>query len=356
MRCSCSPSTGTICALGVRRTAHTDASFTENFYGLKRRRRPAVSTKRVEAAVSHQALQASQRLRPREVNLSLLVLIGLPYLETKLTQYWEHLGGGVGTDDLLGDEPDQATFRGTDTDTSLRRRWEDAFRKGYPYAQVAYQLWMLAYNIGYLFNRMPYWRPWYRWMRVDIRRMQGDEQPLVAASDRPLPPLTKFPMLFSALLARRGAAFVFEMLKYALPASIFFFKFLEWWYSPNNPRRRRSDDDDASPRAQVKPPAPLQPSDDGAMVERPPTWKDPRILTSGVPDAALFADEDAPAALLHNSCPLCGVAPIQNPCVLATGYAFCYTCANDYVDKFHRCPVTLAPLPGGIEQVRKVLV
>ena len=92
------------------------------------------------------------------------------------------------------------------------------------------------------------------------------------------------------------------------------------------------------------------------MVHHPPGWTDAQILTRGLPDAGLFADEEAPAALLHNGCPLCGAAPIQNPCVLATGYACCYTCAHAYVDKYHRCPVTLAPLPGGIEQIRKVLV
>ena len=335
--------------------AYADASFTENFYGLMRRRRPAVSTKRVESAVSHAALQASQQLRPWEVRVSLLFLVGLPYLDTKLTQYWEHLGGGAGADDLFGEESEQATFRAP-SQPSLRQRWEDAFRKGYPYVQVVYQLWMLAYNIGYLFNRTPYWRPWYRWMRVDIRRMQGNEQPLIARAERPLPPVTQFPLLFSALVARRGVGFVFEMLKYALPASIFFFKFLEWWYSPSNPRRRRGDDGNDGTAAPVKPPAPLHPSDDGVMVHHPPGWTDAQILTRGLPDAGLFADEEAPAALLHNGCPLCGAAPIQNPCVLATGYACCYTCAHAYVDKYHRCPVTLAPLPGGIEQIRKVLV
>ncbi|WFC96474.1 ubiquitin-protein ligase peroxin 12 [Malassezia brasiliensis] len=297
-----------------------NASFTENFYGLMRRRRPAVSAKRAASAVSHSTLLASQRLRTREVRASLVYLVVLPYLGTKLTQYYEHLGGGTGVDDVLLD--DAPTLRRDAPD--LRARIEDAFRKGYPYAQVAYQLWMLAYNIGYLFNRTPYWRPWLRWMRVDVRRMRGDEEPHTQAA-RALPSPWRAPLLFTVLLTRRGAGLVFELLKYALPASIFFFKFLEWWYSPSNPRRRRGDDGAGTGGAPVQPPAPLRPSDAGVMTHRPPTYQDAHILTRGLPDAGLFADDEAPPALVHNVCPLCGAAPIQNACVLGTGYAFCYT-------------------------------
>ncbi|WFD45234.1 ubiquitin-protein ligase peroxin 12 [Malassezia psittaci] len=332
-----------------------NSSFTENFYGLLRRRRPAVSTKRVESAVSPAALQASQRLRPRETNWSLLFLVGLPYLDTKLSQYWEQIGGGTGTDDLFSEESSTAQFRSQQV-LDTRQQLKDLFRKGYPYIQVAYQLWMLAYNIGYLFGRTPYWRPWYRWMRVDIRRLQGNEQVILSPKKRPLPPISQSPVLFTALLAQRGAGAVFEALKYALPASIFFFKFLEWWYSPNNPRRRRGDDGDSETHTPIKPPAPLLPKDDGVINHPPAGYKDAYVLTQPNPEASLFADEEPSTSLVHNVCSLCGAAPIQNPCVLATGYAFCYTCAHAYVDKYHRCPVTLTPLPGGIEQIRKVLV
>ena len=68
-----------------------------------RRRRPAVSAKRAASAVSQSTLQASQRLRTREVRASLVYLVVLPYLGTKLTQYYEHLGGGAGADDVLLD-------------------------------------------------------------------------------------------------------------------------------------------------------------------------------------------------------------------------------------------------------------
>ena len=337
-----------------------NATFTENFYGLARRRRPGVSTDKTASAVSPATLRASQVLTPRQINLSLFFLIGLPYLSAKLNDYWEHIGGGVDddSDDIFGDAQPRAAASSLSRTRETRwqrakRQFEDAFRKGYPYAQVLWQLWMLKYNIGYLFGQSPYWRPWLRLLRVDVRRVQGDEQPLVATASRALPALTERPGLFAALLLRKGVASVFELLKYALPASIFFFKFLEWWYSPSNPRRRGGGGSGSAGEApaQIDPPRVLLPHSRGCAAVHPDTWKDPQVA-SGLPESVRGS---AGVPLLHNACPLCGAAPIQNTCVLATGYAFCYTCAHSYVDKWHRCPVTLMPLPGGVEQLRKML-
>mgnify|MGYP001564304053 FL=1 len=45
----------------------------------------------------------------------------------------------------------------------------------YPYANVSYELYLLAYNAGYLFEKTPYWRPWLSWMSVEVRRMSGED-------------------------------------------------------------------------------------------------------------------------------------------------------------------------------------
>lgn len=49
------------------------------------------------------------------------------------------------------------------------------FRKGYPYLGAVSQLWLLSYNVAYLFDRTPYWRPWLQAMRVDIRRVGAED-------------------------------------------------------------------------------------------------------------------------------------------------------------------------------------
>jgi hypothetical protein len=51
----------------------TDASFAENFYGLKRRRRPFIETERARAAVG--GVPVEEKLRDREVWRSLIVLV-----------------------------------------------------------------------------------------------------------------------------------------------------------------------------------------------------------------------------------------------------------------------------------------
>jgi hypothetical protein len=50
-----------------------DASFSENFYGLKRRRRPYIETERAKAAVGQ--VPAGEKLRSSEVWKSLVFLV-----------------------------------------------------------------------------------------------------------------------------------------------------------------------------------------------------------------------------------------------------------------------------------------
>lgn len=90
-----------------------DASFSENFYGLKRRRRPWVETVRTRAAVG--GIPTEETLRRGDIRRSLLLLVrspayliykvssslkvGLPYLRAKAQDYYEELGGGVTLED-----------------------------------------------------------------------------------------------------------------------------------------------------------------------------------------------------------------------------------------------------------------
>jgi hypothetical protein len=50
-----------------------DASFSENFYGLKRRRRPWVETVRAQAAVG--GIPPEEKLQNRDIQRSLLFLV-----------------------------------------------------------------------------------------------------------------------------------------------------------------------------------------------------------------------------------------------------------------------------------------
>lgn len=381
------------------------SSFAENFYGLRRRRRPGLSRSGVGATATAVTVAKSERLRKREIRLSLLFLVGLPYVGAKLEDLWERNGGGLtNTANLFGEEA-SATTRFNDpsiTSLPLRQRLASLgmewFKSSYPYLRTAYQLWLLTYNVRYLFDKTPYWRPWFSLMRIDVRRVGPNDGPRKPLLPTKWPSLVRQPGRFLAKLLSLTPGVTFEALKYALPASIFFFKFLEWWYGADNPRRRRnhsttlastsaSNGEEATP-ATLNPPTPLHPDLVhgllGSHIPDPiaqtlPTYKLPQIfaLSATLLDQLNHPSSTTPPKphllkskhnakgqaepqsearkLIHNSCPLCGAMPINNPAVLPSGYVFCYTCAFNYVQTHASCPVTNAPVPERKDALRKVL-
>ncbi|PWN45466.1 hypothetical protein IE81DRAFT_191738 [Ceraceosorus guamensis] len=365
------------------------SSFAENFYGLRRRRRPGLSSSRSKAfstGSTRTSLARYEKLRSREINLSLFLLVGAPWIKSKLHDYWESIGGGAPQGGLFDDEDEQGDSGGaarrfagtaqTSRTEQLRELFRKCFRSGYPYVGAGYQLWLLSYNVAYLFDRTPYWRPWLQAMRVDVRRVSAEDYP---ASPPLLPPdmpnPLRSPISFALALLRASPFIFFEALKYALPASIFFFKFLEWWYSADNPRRRRGGSRGGGGGAAANGgpagadgdlplfpgPKPLLPHPQGCLYKRDPAYKQPLISTTrAAPTRKVDKDgrrvlKETKDVLLHNACPLCGSTPINNPCVLPTGYALCYTCAHGYVDEHSRCPVTLVEISGGTADLRRVL-
>lgn len=163
-----------------RHYLHTwGSSFAENFYGLRRRRRPGIATPRAKTASSARSTQqVMEALRPVDIHVSLFTLVALPYLQAKLHDLWEREGGGVDAEHgagLFGDdeEPGRRAFVEQDATRTakLRLLLKTCFRKGYPYVGTAWQLWLLSYNVRYLFDKTPFWRPWLRLLRMDIRRV-----------------------------------------------------------------------------------------------------------------------------------------------------------------------------------------
>ncbi|KAK0548080.1 ubiquitin-protein ligase peroxin 12 [Tilletia horrida] len=409
------------------------SSFAENFYGLRRRRRPAITTDRAKAAGaarsgsssrldgSRQGVALQEKLGRREIYLSLLFLVGLPYLSGKATDYWERIGGGLdasgGDAALFGDEDGEAANTGSrlrfadDEDESAGSRRAklvarakqlatSTFRRGYPHVSALYQLWLLGYNVSYLFDKTPYWRPWFSLMRVDVRRMGAEDYPPTPPLIPPnLPMPFRHPVSFTLGMLRSAPFIFFESLKYALPASIFFFKFLEWWYSPDNPRRRRGgggaapggeaggfgQEDQEGGVGQADgdaplfgPPRPLLPVQKGVVYQPDPSKfvhplitvasSDPldpsnRILTQSLLPSSIGKGKNAAvpgpklmrAPLVHNACPICGTTPVNNPAMFPTGYVACFLCAQDYLESQSRCPVTRERVRGGVSALRKVL-
>ncbi|KAH9062010.1 cyclin-dependent protein kinase inhibitor [Lactarius vividus] len=283
-----------------------NASFSENFYGLKRRRKPLIETERARAAVG--GVPVEEKLRDREVWRSLVVLIGLPYLRAKAQDYYEDLGGGS---DLLDDGARQVQAL---TEEGFRGRLRRLYKWTYPRINLAFEGWLMAYNVAYAFERTPFYRPWLSWVGVDLRRLGIEDLRAAAAMGDKVKPQEKNGRLTSVLrrLLLTSPRLLLDSLKLLLPTAIFFIKFLEWWYSPSSPARVLS----TSPLGPAIPP--------------------PRLLPphpKGIPvDPTKFGH-----------CPLCQ-STISNATALPSGYVFCYRCAFSHVEKHGTCPVTLLPV------------
>ncbi|KAI0285103.1 hypothetical protein BGY98DRAFT_930604 [Russula aff. rugulosa BPL654] len=151
------------------------ASFAENFYGLKRRRRPFIETERARAAVG--GVPVEEKLRDREMWRSLIVLVGLPYLRAKAQDYYEDLGGGTDVPDDGGHTIPALTEEASliwCTNT-LKGRLRRLYKRTYPFVNMAFEGWIMAYNVAYAFERTPFYRPWLSWVGVDLRRMSVED-------------------------------------------------------------------------------------------------------------------------------------------------------------------------------------
>ncbi|KZT12790.1 uncharacterized protein LAESUDRAFT_668757 [Laetiporus sulphureus 93-53] len=296
------------------------ASFSENFYGLKRRRSPLFEAERARAAVP--GILEEEKLREREIRRSLIFLIGLPYLRTKAQEYYEDLGGGIQSEDI---EESLATRQARAlSEQTLTGRLRRMYKTIYPFLNTTFEVWLLVCNIAYLFDQTPFYRPWLSWIGVDLRRVSIHD--LRAAQQLPKPKLdaTQAQSIFTRLrrLLTASPRLLVDSFNVILPTAIFFVKFLEWWYSPSSPARALS----TSPLGPaIAPPKLAHPHPQGIQV-------DPKA---------------------YGICPLCHGA-FANATALPSGYVCCYRCAYEYVEKHGKCPVTL--LPARVWQLRKILV
>ncbi|KAF9452150.1 cyclin-dependent protein kinase inhibitor [Macrolepiota fuliginosa MF-IS2] len=296
-----------------------NASFSENFYGLKRRRRPFIETERTKAAVG--GVPQGEALRGPEIWRSLVYLVGIPYLRAKAHDYYEELGGGVSSDIL--DEGMNTRQLRTLTEDSFKGKLRRVFKATYPWLNTSFEAWLLAWNVAYLFDKTPFYRPWLSWIRVDLRRLGVEDfRAASLAAQKKLSPAQNLGLIVQLRqLLSNSPRLLLDSLRLLLPTAIFFIKFLEWWYSPNSPARSLN----TSPLGPaIPPPRMLSPHPQGLQVDR----------------------------TAYGVCPLCR-KHINNATALPSGYVFCYRCAYDFVDKQGKCPVTL--LPTRTWQLRKVL-
>ncbi|KAI8822974.1 Pex12 amino terminal region-domain-containing protein [Fimicolochytrium jonesii] len=291
-----------------------DASFAEHFYGLRR----------ISANFKQRANKNVPRLDAAQCWRSLFMLVGLPYIKTRLDEAYEKVSGGAGSR-IFGDVFAEDGFEAVARDEPWKARWEKrikrAFRTGYPFANAGYQMLIFVYQIGYMYGKTDYYSPWLHLCGLQVRRLSMKDYRDQEERDRlareqtnaMLSRSSKVSMMrhMLAMFLTRGL----DLLKYALPMSIFFFKFLEWWYSSEYHKQ-------VGKKPIPPPPEKVEPNPKGL-----PLPDDPTI------------------------CPICS-QPRTNPTMVPSGYVYCYPCIFRWIEEKQECPVTL--MPTNIEQLRKI--
>jgi len=202
----------------------------------------------------------------------------------------------------------------------LYRRWlRKLFLTCYPVLNATYEGLFFLYQLMYLYDKTQYYTPFLHLQKLALKRLTLKDMEIQADArvqrrKLRLHMLDNYPLASFLRALVNGTNIVLDYSKYILPASIFFFRFLEWWYSENR----------------IVPPA----------LPTPPPPPPPLKVAEG-----LHLPED------KTLCPLC-LSPRTNPAMASSGYVFCYPCIFNYVQRHEKCPVTF--LPTTQAQIRKI--
>ncbi|RZC22405.1 Peroxisome biogenesis protein 12 isoform C [Glycine soja] len=291
----------------------TDASFSESLYGL--RRRPAnIALKNDDATTT---TTSSSALRRRQRVLSVVFLVVLPYLKSKLHSIYNRerearlqatLWGDEtqGFDDGRGDYSPVSTLT-SDAAASISMRIANRVQRivgfCYPWLHASTEGLQFAYQLLYLLDATGYYSLALHALGIHVCRATGQE--LMDTSSR----ISKMrnrererlrgPQWLKTL---QGALLScsYTVLDYAqtgLIAAVFFFKMMEWWYQSAEERM-------SAPTVYPPPPPP------------PP----PKVAKEGIP---LPPD--------RTICPLCSQKRVNPSVVSVSGFVFCYACIFKYI-------------------------
>ncbi|CAM4573356.1 peroxisome assembly protein 12 [Lepidochelys kempii] len=263
------------------------ASFSENFYGLKR----------IAVGDSKGLYQlASAGLPKKEHWKSILLLVLIPYLKTKL----EKLVSSLREEDEYAIHPPSSSWK----------RFYRAFLAAYPFVNMAWEGWFLSQQLCYILGKAQHHSPLLalagvRLVRLTAEDIQVLEQKLAAATASQQPAHSIKEQVQSAVKKALGG--VALSLSTSLSVGVFFLQFLDWWYSSENQETIKS------LTALPTPP--------------PPVHLDHGTGSPLVPK-------------LKTVCPLCRKIRANDTVLSTSGFVFCYRCVYTYVKSHQRCPIT----------------
>ncbi|XP_062144740.1 peroxisome biogenesis protein 12 [Alnus glutinosa] len=319
----------------------TDASFSESLYGL-RRRAVRIKVKKDDVQLNSADEIHHSGLRKRQKVLSVVFLVVLPYLKSKLysiynkerearlqASLWGHGDERFDDTDYIDGREDSLVSRGNlDIEASIRTRLTKRIHKilgaCYPWLHASSEGASFAYQLLYLLDATGFYSVGLHALGIHVCRATGQE--LMDTSSRISkirsrererlrgPPWLK--ALQGALLSC-----LYTSLDYAqtgLIAAVFFFKMMEWWYQSAEERM-------SAPTVYPPPPPPPPPK---------------------------AAEEGIPLPPNRTICPLCSQKRANPSVVTVSGFVFCYACIFKYVSQYKRCPTTL--MPTTVDHIRRL--
>ncbi|NXO71890.1 PEX12 protein, partial [Phainopepla nitens] len=264
--------------------ARCSASFSENFYSLKR----------IPMGDGRQHPLATAGLPKRQHWKSLLLLVLVPYLKGKL----EKLVSSLREEDEYSIHPPSSSWK----------RFYRAFLAAYPYVNMTWEGWFLIQQLCYILGKAEHHSPMLKLAGVRLVRLTAED---IQALEKKWAETTSsqthsFPSRVQWALRRALGSIAFS-LSTGLSVSVFFLQFLDWWYSSENQETIKS----------------------LTALPTPP----PPVHLEQEPSLALLPS-------LRSVCPLCRRVRVNATALATSGFVFCYRCAYGYVRAQQRCPVT----------------
>uniref|UniRef100_A0A8D3B4M6 Peroxisome assembly protein 12 n=1 Tax=Scophthalmus maximus TaxID=52904 RepID=A0A8D3B4M6_SCOMX len=277
--------------------SHCSASFSENFYGLKR-------------VTAGRGLPVHLGLHGKSHWRSLLLLCLVPYLRTKLEA-------------TLAQQRDEEDFSIQLARTRTQRLYRAAVA-AYPYVSSAWQAWVFCQQLLFIFGASKTHSPLLWLARVRLARLNARD-----IKDMELKTSNTDNLADKSLVQRawwlmsQAARGVAVSLSTSLSLGVFFLQFLEWWYSSDNQSTLKT------LASLPAPPPPLHLKEECGGGES-------RSIS------AKSGGETQPGPGGRN-CPLCRRLCTNTTVLSTSGFVFCYRCIYMYVKANHRCPVTGYP-------------
>ncbi|XP_028267903.1 peroxisome assembly protein 12 [Parambassis ranga] len=261
--------------------SNCSASFSENFYGLKR-------------VSGRQGLPLRLGLHRKSHWRSLLLLCVVPYLRAKLEA-------------TLARQRDEEDFSIRVVQSRSQRLYRAAVA-AYPYVNSACQAWIFCQQLLFVFGitktHSPLlWLARVRLARLNVQDIRDMERKLGNTGSPPDGSLAQR----AWWLMSQGVRGVAVSLSTSLSLGVFFLQFLEWWYSSDNQSTVKS------------------------------------LTSLPAPPPPLHLQQDHGGETQNRNCPLCRKVHTNATVLSTSGFVFCYRCIYTYVKANRRCPVTGYP-------------